>query len=430
MIKKSFFAKKPRFEYETIGTAPVAPERLPLPGEATLFLKASPEGKSKLRFKIGDRVKTGQKIQLFEDENRYVISSVTGAIASIMPYTGDFGQAFTAIKVTVDAEDEQDDAFAECGKDSPDELKAFLGNLPGNSELEKLFSSDVHVDTLVVCGVEKDLLIMTSQYVMKSKVKELNAGISILKKLTGVHKVVVAMPQALMTDAGAVGGASGVELRVIDTAYPAALPRMIMKDVMGQAVPANKTPDEMGVFFVGAEAVAAVGSAVLEGRIPVNKLFTLIDKNLNKTLVEARIGTPLKDVFDAFEISLFDRDRIIVGGPFTGAAVYAEDHPVGPDTDAVMVQDASAVPIVADTPCINCGECVRICPADIPVNMLIRFLEARQYEDAAAMYDLYSCVECGLCSFVCVSKIPIFQYIKLAKYELDRVRSEEEAEDV
>jgi len=71
---------------------------------------------------------------------------------------------------------------------------------------------------------------------------------------------------------------------------------------------------------------------------------------------------------------------------------------------------------------------VRACPAKIQVHMLVRFLEAGQYEEAADNYDLLSCIECGLCSFVCVSRIPIFQYIKLAKYELDRAKASEEAE--
>jgi electron transport complex protein RnfC len=51
--------------------------------------------------------------------------------------------------------------------------------------------------------------------------------------------------------------------------------------------------------------------------------------------------------------------------------------------------------------------------------MLIRFLEAGLYEDARDIYDLNCCIECGLCSYVCTSRIPIFQYIKVAKTELD-----------
>ncbi|MGB5984483.1 MAG: 4Fe-4S dicluster domain-containing protein, partial [Desulfobacterales bacterium] len=92
--------------------------------------------------------------------------------------------------------------------------------------------------------------------------------------------------------------------------------------------------------------------------------------------------------------------------------------------------DHTQVSLASDYPCINCGECVRICPAKIQVNMLVRFLEARQYETAADEYDLLACVDCGLCSYICVSKIPIFQYITLGKYELERAKQLElEAEN-
>ena len=110
-----------------------------------------------------------------------------------------------------------------------------------------------------------------------------------------------------------------------------------------------------------------------------------------------------------------------------GVSVYAEDHPIQADTDAVMIQEKGTLEYISDYPCINCGECIRACPVKIPVNMLVRFLEAGHYEEAAQQYDLYSCIECGLCSFVCVSRIPIFQYIKLAKYELARTQPVEEA---
>jgi Na+-translocating ferredoxin:NAD+ oxidoreductase subunit C len=425
MKKRSFFGlKQPRFKYEAVHNADIKPVRIDIPQRATLFLNRPHSPKASLNFKIGDRVKTGQKIVLFTDSDEYVISSVTGTLRSFESFTGDFGQLLTAITIEAEKADEFDDAFQKALEEGGIAgVGEFLGSIPGGLPPGLIESG--HVDTLVVCGIEQDLLSITNQVVTRSSISAMNRGISAIKKITGVHKVVMALPQSLIQTAGAIGGASGVELRVIDDVYPSANPRLIMRDVMGQVVPVNKSPEDLGIFFINAEAIAAIGKAVEEKKLPVTKTLTLIKKDMTKVLVEARIGTPFNDIFQVLDITLFDRDRIIVGGPMSGSTVYSEDHPVGPRTLSIMIQDSADVPLVSDYPCINCGECVRICPADIPVNMLVRFLEARQYETAADEYDLYSCIECGLCSFICPSKIPIFQYIHLGKFELDRIRAEE-----
>jgi electron transport complex protein RnfC len=195
---------------------------------------------------------------------------------------------------------------------------------------------------------------------------------------------------------------------------------MMIKNLLGQVVPVGKSVEDLGVSFFSAEAAASIGIAFEEGRIPVSKRLTLIGKDGGTTLLSVRIGTPLRDIFETSNIILNNKDRIVLGGPMRGAAIYSEDHTVLPDTDAIMVQDKNNLPYVSDDPCINCGECVRICPAKIQVNMLVRYIEAGHYEESADQYDLHSCIECGLCSFVCVSKIPIFQHIRLAKFELSR----------
>jgi electron transport complex protein RnfC len=109
----------------------------------------------------------------------------------------------------------------------------------------------------------------------------------------------------------------------------------------------------------------------------------------------------------------------------TGEAAYSEEIPVLFDTQGILVQDRAEVAPVSDTHCINCGDCVRACPARIPVNMLIRFLENALYRDAADQHDLPYCIECGLCSYVCTARIPLFQHIMLGKSELARLKSVE-----
>jgi electron transport complex protein RnfC len=135
----------------------------------------------------------------------------------------------------------------------------------------------------------------------------------------------------------------------------------------------------------------------------------------------------VKTILETLNIETGHGDRVIMGGPMIGEAIYGEDMPVLHDTDGLVVQDKDSIQPWSDTPCVNCGECIRACPAGIPVNMLVRFLENGLYQEAATAYDLLSCIECGLCSYVCEARIPVFQYIMLGKVEFARKMNAEVA---
>jgi electron transport complex protein RnfC len=426
MIKKPFFSLcKPKLKYPVIQSQEKGPEKeIPLSNKATMLLSRSYSEIDEEILKKGDTVKTGQRLPLNSEDNEYFISPVTGAVSDISEYIGYLGLSYTSISVDTVEDDEWDDEFKNInGSVSSEDALRFLGSLPGCPDFTSIINPDTPLDTIVIYGIDDDLLVTTNQLILKSRSEALKEGVDFLKELTEIKRIICIVPATLASEAEKIG----VEVAVIDPLYPDALPELIMKKVMDRTVPASKLYKDMGVAFIKAEAVAALADAFGRGEMPVNKVLTLINKDGSSLNVTARIGTSVKEVLKSFNLEAGHGDRITLGGAMRGLSIYSEDTPVMYDTDAIMVQDREQVIPSSDVPCLNCGECVRVCPANVPVNMLVRLLENGLYEEAAQEYDLLSCIECGLCAYVCVARIPVFHFIMLGKYEFGRLKSMEES---
>lgn len=424
MIKKPFFGwGGPRLKYPVIrGDGKDAVTEVPLPPKASILIDYPFEKINEMFLKRGDKVKTGQRIRLSEGDNDYFISTVTGTVEDISIYTGYTGRTYSSILIEGIKEDQWDEEL----KNKEDRLSAenclgFLRRLPGIIDLERLIDPVVSLDTIVISGIDEDLLVKINRLVVLNDPEGLAKGVGYLKELTKVKRIIITVPPELAS----VAERTGAEVITVRPVYPNALQKMIMKKALRRTVPVGKTCEDLGTAFINAEAVAGLAAAIDRGEMPVDKTFTLIPKDGKAVNIRARIGTRFKDVLEHLNITTEHGDSLILGGPMRGRSIYMEDMPVNFNTDTVIIQHSNPISDNMDIPCINCGECVRACPADIQVNMLIRLLENNLYDEAASEYDLMSCIECGLCSYVCTARIPVFHYIMLGKTELAKLQSGE-----
>jgi electron transport complex protein RnfC len=391
--------------------------QVPPPARATFFVDHPYKDRAGLNIKEGDEVKRGEPIIPFADSKAYALASVSGVISLIEPYTSARGRKMTA--VTVEA---RGDVWGK-GPGSSPTLEAglkYLENCAGGLSLAR--AAKARITTLVIMGVEGDILSTAVGQVVSEKASSIKKGVDALKKMTGAQKAYIVVPPGLAKSAGD----CGCEVRVLNAPYPAGIDRLVLHSLFSATVPAGGFPEDLGFLVVPAESAAVVGEAFSTGKVPDEKVVTLIGKDVSAKPLNfrVRIGTPIADVLKIGNVSVNNSDRVILGGPMRGKAVYSLQMPLEPGTDAILVQASQDIPEIADNSCFNCGECVRACPAKIQVNMLARLLENAHYEEAAARYDLLSCVECGICSFVCTARIPIFQYITLGKHELARLSAE------
>ena len=410
---------------DLVEPGPREPEMIPMPPHLLLLLDESLDSAREARIKTGDTVKKGESLFLYPGSTEYVTAPTSGTITSISPFTGDFGKHATLIAMETDGKDEPVETLSRFAE-IPDIASAdsALRNLPGAPPLKLLAAGNTAIKKIVICAMDSDLMSTTRQYLAAKCADDIKDGMERLKEMTGISDIAVAVSEK-MARLNAFQGMNTINLsgEYIDT-----LPAMIMKNHLGIVPMAGSSCEDQGVCFISIEAVLSLARAYADKAPVFDKLISVTGKDGTTKRVRAVIGTPLRQIFSHLGLEPREMDRIIVNGPLKGFSAYSLSYPVQPDMDTIILQDSEEIPRVSDYPCINCGKCVRICPANVPVNLLVRYLEANQFQDAVDNYDLLSCIDCGLCSYVCSARIPIFQYIKLGKHEQLMLEAEMETE--
>ncbi len=294
-----------------------------------------------------------------------------------------------------------------------------------------------NVDTLVVNAAECEPYITCDDRLMREQPGDVVDGALILKRIVGARQVLIGIeenkPEAIEALRAHIEQQelTEFEIRVVPNKYPSGGEKQLIHLLTGIEVPSQGLPSQVGIVCLNVATCASVSDAVLRGTPLISRIVTLTGQGLETPgNFRALIGTEAGELIAQAGGYRSNVSRLLMGGPMMGFALHSDEVPITKGSNCFIATTEVEMPS-PDTaqPCIRCGECVKVCPAQLLPQQLYWYARARDF-DKAQDYHLFDCIECGCCAHVCPSNIPLVHYYRFAKTEVWSAERERQQSDL
>jgi electron transport complex protein RnfC len=318
-------------------------------------------------------------------------------------------------------------------------------------------ASKQKINTLIINAVECEPYLSCDDSLIQHHAAEIIKTVLLLAKKLSISRCIIAieddMPtaqsclvQALAENNAAMRtgsplnncpSSSGIELVSVPTLYPSGSEKQLIQLLTGQQVSAFGIPSEMGMICLNVATVFAIFQAVYQQQPLIERIITVTGDGVTSPQnMRVRIGTPIKDLITQCGGYSDKAKHLLMGGAMMGVALSDDEIPVVKATNCLLVGSDAAfnlqpvsisdelvinfvdyenlIPQTSVMPCIRCGECATVCPAQLLPQQLYWYSRAELLPEVER-YQLSACIECGCCDMVCPSHIPLVQYFRAAK---------------
>ncbi|MCU7960647.1 MAG: electron transport complex subunit RsxC [gamma proteobacterium symbiont of Bathyaustriella thionipta] len=412
----------------------------PMPAPEKLYIPLAQHigGPAEAMVSIGETVLSGQKIGRAQG---YISAPVHASSSGRVIDIGDYpvphpsGLSAPCIVIQTDGEDRwpQPPASENYSSLQSGELRerireagiAGLGGALFPTSVKLNAGPEHKISTLIINAVECEPYISSDDRLMREQSADIINGIRILMHMLKPERCLLAIednkPQALdiMRQAVSESGLKQCLVCKIPTLYPSGGEKQLIRILTGKEVPWNGLPANIGILVQNVATVAAIAQAILQHRPLLSRIVTLTGQGIAKPgNYEVRIGTPLSDLIAFAGGYQQPPERLIMGGPMMGFTLHNDAVPITKGSNCIIATGRDELPEAVDAlACTRCGQCERVCPAQLLPQQLYWYARARDM-DKIQDYNLFDCIECGCCAHVCPSHIPLVQYYRFAKNEI------------
>lgn len=419
---------------------------------------------------VGDAVKVGQLIGDSEEAFSVPVhSSVAGTVTAIQDYVASSGK--TEKQVVIEVAEIQETINPKPHPVSDQKSLVEAARLSGLSGLGgagfpthvKLNYKDIDkVDTLVINGAECEPHITSDYREMLEAPDDIIGGVKEVMRCLNIANAYIGIednkPDAIKLLREKID-VDNIHIVSLKSVYPQGAEKVMIYHSTGRVIEEGEIPADKGVIVLNISTVSNLYRFIKTGMPLTHKRLTIdgnyVDKPLN---VRVPIGTSINYVLDFAGVDKNKADKILMGGPMMGIAIYDVETPVIKNNNAILVlqeksrkykasrtvstlspaatdgtdnpEDAAKGPastvvgkelVPPTTACIRCGKCVYVCPVNLMPAALEKAYDKKNVE-ALKNGKVNLCINCGCCSYICPAHRNLAQKNQLAKNMLKKMK--------
>ena len=272
------------------------------------------------------------------------------------------------------------------------------------------------IDAVLINGSECEPYLTADHRIMLEYADDIVFGLRAMMKAVSAPEGVILIednkPDAIALMEEKVAPYDNIRVCAAKTQYPEGAEKMLIKKVMGRAVPSGKLPADVGCVVSNTSTAKAISDAIQKGMPLVERVVSVTGEFIrNPGNYMVKLGTNVQEIIDHCGGITGDDVVLKMGGPMMGAPIKDTNVPIIKGSNGII---AIAADHTEEKECIKCGRCVDVCPMELAPLDIYKYAQLGD-TDTLLKLNVMDCFSCKCCEYICSSKIPLVSKINAAK---------------